>query len=236
MLRLVFIVIRFIFEIPFLLVQIKKYKNHPEKYSLEERIGWTRKLLRKATKRARVDLQISGVENVPQEGGYLITPNHQGLFDILALFNALDVPFKIVYKEELRKVGLAADVLDFMEYHAIERQNLRQSMRVIHTTSKEMKEGIPAVIFPEGTRSKKGNSLNEFKGGSFKAAIDAKVPIVPCAMIDCFRVLDYNSLKKVHCQIHFFKPLTYEDYKDMNSTEIANYVENTIQDYINAHD
>ena len=92
------------------------------------------------------------------------------------------------------------------------------------------------VIFPEGTSSKKGNSLNEFKGGSFKAAIDAKVPIVPCAMIDCFRVLDYNSLKKVHCQIHFFKPLTYEDYKDMNSTEIANYVENTIQDYINAHD
>ena len=79
MLRLVFIVIRFIFEIPFLLVQIKKYKNHPEKYSIEERIGWTRKLLRKATKRARVDLQISGVENVPQEGGYLITPNHKTL-------------------------------------------------------------------------------------------------------------------------------------------------------------
>ncbi len=72
-----------------------------------------------------------------------------------------------------------------------------------------MKEGMPAVIFPEETRSKKGNSLNELKGGSFKAAVDAKVPIVPCAMIDCFRVLDYNSLKKVHCQIHFFKPLTY---------------------------
>lgn len=236
MLRLVVIVIRFFFEIPLRVFQIKKYKKHPENYSLEERIGWTRKLLIKATKRANVDLQISGVENLPEKGGYLITPNHQGLFDILALFNAIDRPFKIVYKEELRKVGLAADVLDFMEYHAIERQNLRQSMRVIHTTSKEMKEGIPAVIFPEGTRSKKGNSLNEFKGGSFKAAIDAKVPIVPCAMIDCFRVLDYNSLRKVHCQIHFFAPLTYDQYKDMNSTEIASYVENTIQDYINAHD
>ena len=53
MLRLVYLVIRFLFEIPFLIFQIKRYKKHPERYSLEERINWTRKLLRKATRRAR---------------------------------------------------------------------------------------------------------------------------------------------------------------------------------------
>ncbi|HAD23541.1 MAG TPA: 1-acyl-sn-glycerol-3-phosphate acyltransferase, partial [Kandleria vitulina] len=40
--------------------------------------------------------------------------------------------------------------------------------------------------------------------------IDAKAPIVPCAMINCFKVLDYNSLKKVNCAIHFFEPVTYD--------------------------
>ena len=236
MLRLVFIVIRFFFDVPRTLHEIKKYYKHMNDYSLEERIGWTRKLLMKATKRARVDLEISGTENLPKEGGYLVTPNHQGMFDILALFDSIDRPFKIVYKKELRKVKLAAEVMDFMEYYAIDRENLRHSIKFIRTTSKELKEGIPAVIFPEGTRSKQGNTLNEFKGGSFKAAIDAKVPIVPCAMINCFKVLDYNSLKKVHCQIHYFKPLMYEDYHKMKSTEIAQYVEHTIQDYINEHD
>ena len=236
MLRLVYLVIRFLFEIPFLIFQIKRYKKHPERYSLEERINWTRKLLRKATRRARVKLDISGTEYLPKEGGFLVTPNHQGLFDILALFDALDQPFKIVYKEELRKISLAADVLDNMEYHAISRKNLRQSMKVIRSTTKELKDGLPAVIFPEGTRSREGNHLLEFKGGSFKAAIDAKAPIVPCAMINCFKVLDYNSLKKVNCAIHFFEPVTYDEYKDLASTEIAEMVQERIQSYINEHD
>lgn len=236
MLRLVFIVIRFFFEIPSIVHSVHSQKKHRDEIPLDQRIEWTRRLLIKATRRARVDLDISGTENLPQQGGYLITPNHQGLFDILALFDAIDRPFKIVYKVELRKIGIVADCLDNMEFHGIDRENLRQSIKVIRATTKELKEGMPAVIFPEGTRSKKGNTLNEFKGGSFKSAIDAKAPIVPCAMVDCFKVLDYNSLKKVHCQIHFFKPIPYEEYKGLNSTEIADRVSAQIQQYINEHD
>ena len=55
-------------------------------------------------------------------------------------------------------------------------------------------------------------------------------------MINCFKVLDYNSLKKVDCAIHFFEPITYEEYKDFTSTEIAEMVQERIQSYINEHD
>lgn len=236
MLRLVFIVIRFFFDIPSVVHAVHYQKKHRDEIPLAKRIDWTRRLLKKATKRARVDLTVSGTENLPAEGGYLITPNHQGMFDIVALFDAIERPFKIVYKVELRKIGLVADTLDNMEYQGIDRENLRQSIKVIRATTKDLKAGMPVVIFPEGTRSKQGNSLNEFKGGSFKSAIDAKVPIVPCAMVDCFKVLDYNSLKKVHCQIHFFKPIPYEEYQGLSSTEIADRVSAEIQNYINEHD
>lgn len=236
MLRLVFIVIRFFFDIPGVIHAVHYQKKHRDEIPLEKRIDWTRRLLKKATRRARVDLSISGTENLPQEGGYLITPNHQGMFDIVALFDAIERPFKIVYKVELRKIGLVADTLDNMEYQGIDRENLRQSIKVIRATTKDLKAGMPVVIFPEGTRSKQGNSLNEFKGGSFKSAIDAKAPIVPCAMVNCFKVLDYNSLKKVHCQIHFFKPIPYEEYHGLSSTEIADRVSSEIQNYINEHD
>ncbi|HAV18858.1 MAG TPA: 1-acyl-sn-glycerol-3-phosphate acyltransferase [Erysipelotrichaceae bacterium] len=235
MIRLVFIVIRFFFEIPSIFHRIHKQLKNKDQISVAERIDTMRRILRKAVKRANVDLKVYGVENLPEEGGFLITPNHQGMFDIVALFYAIDRPFKIVYKKELRKIKIVADALDSMDYLAIDRQNLRQSIQVIRQVKKELAEGMPWVIFPEGTRSKNGNQLLEFKGGSFKSAMDAKVPVVPVANINCYEVLDRNTLKKVHCQIHFLKPISYEEYKDMNSEELAMHVKKLIERCIEEH-
>ena len=109
MIRLVFIVIRFFFEIPSIFHRIHKQLKNKDQISVAERIDTMRKILRKAVKRANVDLKVYGVENLPEEGGFLITPNHQGMFDIVALFYAIDRPFKIVYKKELRKIKIVAD-------------------------------------------------------------------------------------------------------------------------------
>ena len=35
------------------------------------------------------------------------------------------------------------------------------------------------ICFPESTRSKNGNQVQDFKGGSFKSATKARCPIVP---------------------------------------------------------
>ena len=111
----------------------------------------------------------------------------------------------------------------------IDRENIRQSLKVIAAVTEEVKKGRNYVIFPEGTRSKNGNTVGEFKGGSFKAAINAKAPIIPVALIDCFKPFDTNTIKKVKVQVHFLKPMYYEDYKDMKSTEIAAFVQEEIQ-------
>ena len=46
-----------------------------------------------------------------------------------------------------------------------------------------IKKGISICIFPEGTRSKNGNHMLEFHGGSFKCATKAKCPILPIALV-----------------------------------------------------
>lgn len=231
--RLILIIFRFFFEIPGLIFQIKHIKKHKDSISFEERVDWTRRLLKKATKRARVNLTITGTEYLPETGGYLVTPNHQGLFDVLALFDSIDRPFKIILKKELMKVILLRDVVEFMDFPAIDRTNLRSSMKLMRHVKKELSEGIPYVVFPEGTRSRKGNELLEFKGGSFKPAMDAQVPIVPCVMVDCYKVLDSHSIKKVDCGIHYLPPITYEEYKDMRTVDVANLVQNRIQTKLN---
>ena len=112
--RLILIVLRFFFELPVLIFQLKHIKKHKDTIPFEERIDWTRRLLKKATKRARVNLTITGTEYLPETGGFFVAPNHQGLFDVLALFDSIERPFKIVFKKELLDVIFLRDVAEFM--------------------------------------------------------------------------------------------------------------------------
>ena len=93
-----------------------------------------------------------------------------------------------------------------MKAYMLDRDNVRQAMQVIIDVSNEVKNGRNYLIFAEGTRSKNGNRIGEFKGGSFKAATKAKCPIVPIALIDSFRPFDTNTISKVTVQVHFLKP------------------------------
>ena len=99
----------------------------------------------------------------------------------------------------------------------IDREDIRQSMQVIMDVTEEVKKGRNYLIFAEGTRSKMGNKLLEFKGGSFKAATKAKCPIIPIALIDSFKPFDTNSIAPVTVQVHFLEPIYYEEYQNMKA-------------------
>ena len=91
------------------------------------------------------------------------------------------------------------------------------------------------MIFPEGTRSKTGNSMREFHGGSFRAAIKGKVPVVPVAFIDCFKVLDQKGSQPLTVQVHYLPPILPEEYAGMKAAELADLVQSRIQECIDAN-
>lgn len=123
-----------------------------------------------------------------------------------------------------------------MKAYMIDRDDVRQAMQVIIDVAKEVKNGRNYLIFAEGTRSRNGNKVQPFKGGSFKAATKARCPIVPVALIDSFVPFDSSTTKPVTVQVHFLKPLYFDEYKDMKTTEIAGQVKDAIQQTIQEHD
>ena len=48
-------------------------------------------------------------------------------------------------------------------------------------------------------------------------------------MINSFLPFDSKSTEKVNVQVHYLAPITYEEYKDMKTTEIAARVEEAIR-------
>ena len=233
--RLALMVLRNIFRFPFVYGKLCHYAKHTDRYPEPEKWNHIRYTLSLAVKAGNVDLQVFGTENIPQEPGFMLYGNHQGLFDVLAIAASCEKPLGIVYKKELKNTPILKEILTCTNSFAMDREDVRQSLTVIQNVTKEVQSGRNYVIFPEGTRSKQGNEMGEFHGGSFRCAVKAKCTVVPMAFIDCFRVLDEKGSRPVTAQLHYLAPIYYEEYKDMKPAELADLVKSRIQACIDQH-
>lgn len=229
--RLSLMIFRNILIVPYYFILLMRYAtstkvSEEKKYSLIYNIGY------KGCKSGNVTVHGYGLENLPKESGYIMYPNHQGLFDVMGLVSLHKRPFGVVIKKEAYDVFCLRQLIQTMGGLFMDREDVKQGLQVINEVAKQVKEGRNFLIFPEGTRSKNGNKLGEFKSGSFKAATKAKCPIVPIAIIDCYLPFDTNSIKQVDVQIHILPPIPYEEYQGMKTTEIASMVKERIEKVI----
>ncbi len=230
--RLALMVLRNFWRVPGAYAKVCRYAKHTEKYSEEEKYAHIQYIMKRGVASGNIDLQVYGKENIPEENGFLMYANHQGLFDVVAIAASCDKPWGAVLKKELCGLPLLKQLIVCTKSFPMDREDIRQSMEVIISVTKEVKNGRNYLIFPEGTRSKNGNKMLEFHSGSFKCATKSKCPILPIAFIDSNKVFDQKGSKPVTMQIHYLEPIYYEEYKDMNTTELAAMVQARIEDVI----
>ena len=226
-------VLRNIVFVPYWWIKLCWYAAHTDDYPEEKKYAFLRLVDEHAIEGGNIHIDVHGAENIPKEKGFMFFPNHQGLFDVLAIIRACPDPFSVGAKKEVGEIPFLNQVFACMKAFIIDREDLKQSMQVIVNVIREVKVGRNYLIFPEGTRSRQGNQVQDFKGGSFKAATRARCPIIPVALINCFVPFDSKTTEHVNVQVHFLEPLLYEEYKDMKTTEIAAIVRDRIQHTIN---
>ena len=233
--RFVLMIAKNITKLPGVYSKLCRYAKNPGRYPEIETWNHVKRTLELCVKAGNVDLQVTGIENIPQEGGFMLYPNHQGLFDIMAIGSTCPQPLGAVYKKELNGIPVLKEIMKVTRSYSMDREDVRQSLQVIQAVTQEVKNGRSYLLFPEGTRSKKGNVMNDFHGGSFRCAVKAKCPVVPAAFIDSFKVLDQKGSKPVTVQLHYLKPIAYEEYKELKPAQLADLVKERIQACIDEH-
>ena len=233
--RIVTMVLKNFSIVPGAWQKLCRYAKHPEKYSEEEMYRHIQYILKRAVRGGNIDLQVSGTENIPKEGGFMLYANHQGMFDVLAVAATCDIPVGAVLKKELYDIPFLHQVAICTRSFPMDREDVRQSLTVIQSVIREVKAGRNYLIFPEGTRSRNGNQMGQFHSGSFRCATKSKCPIVPVALVDSFKVLDQKGSKPVTVQIHYLKPICWEEYGNLKTTELAALVKERIAQAIQAH-
>ncbi len=231
--RILLMVLRNFWRVPALFFKLCRYAKNPNAYPEQERWDHIKRILGLAVKSGNVDLQVTGIENIPAPGDpFMMYSNHQGMFDVVAIAATCPTPLGAVLKKELKDIPFIRQVIACTKSFPMDRHDVRQSLTVIQNVTAELQKGRSYIIFPEGTRSKDSNRMGEFHGGSFRCAIKAKCPLVPVALIDSFKVFDQKGCARLTVQLHYLPPIPYEEFAGLKATEVAAMVRDRIEQTI----
>ncbi|MGH3423536.1 MAG: lysophospholipid acyltransferase family protein [Nocardioidaceae bacterium] len=129
-----------------------------------------------------------GTENVPPEGGAILASNHKSYSDWL--FMPLVIPRRVTFvakAEYFEGHGLKGwfqrTFFSGAGQVPIDRTGGRASEGAIKTGLRILEQGGLFGIYPEGTRSHDGR-LYRGRTGLARMALEAKVPVVPVAVIN----------------------------------------------------
>ena len=190
-----------------------------------------KKFIETIAPKINLTFEVTGEENIPETNGFMVYSNHQSLADIFALIYLFRDRCQMGYvaKEEWRKYKIIANAILYTRSVFLTRGDSREAIKTIKEATELLKQGFNLVIFPEGTRSK-CHEMAEFKGGAFKFAEKAKVPILPVTLDGGYKLLEEKgTYQPAHVKITVHPLVHIEEMDKHQQKEAAAEIEATIR-------
>ena len=160
-----------------------------------------------------VKVTVIGKENMPDEAT-LYVGNHRSFFDILVLYVQCIGLTGFIAKDSMEKIPSLRVWMRYLYCLFLNRDDMKQGMKVILQAIDYIKQGISICVFPEGTRNK-GEELSmlPFKEGTFKIALKTGCPIVPISINNTAEIFENHmpKMKRTHVIIEYGKPIYPKD-------------------------
>lgn len=167
-------------------------------------------------------VRVEGRHKIDPAQVYVMVSNHQSGLDILVLFK-LHRHFKWVAKKGLFQIPFIGWNMALNGYIAIERSRGRSKLQMMDQAAASIEEGNSVMLFPEGTRSPDG-SLQMYKTGAFRLALETHSPIVPVVIKNTHRAIKKGGLmihKNDQIKLVVLDPIPYESFCHMDSKQLA---------------
>jgi 1-acyl-sn-glycerol-3-phosphate acyltransferase len=169
-----------------------------------------------------------GIDNVPREGPAIIASNHLSFSD--HFFAPLPLPRKVVFLAKSEYfTGRGVKGLFSKAFFSglgqipVDRSGGAASERALRTGLRVLAQGDLLGIYPEGTRTPDGR-LYRGKTGVARLALEARAPVVPCAMIGGFEFQPPGKIRprlRIRPGVRFGKPLDFSRYYGMEQDRIV---------------
>jgi 1-acyl-sn-glycerol-3-phosphate acyltransferase len=169
-----------------------------------------------------------GTENVPREGPAILASNHLSFSD--HFFAPLPLPRKVVFLAKSEyftgrglKGLLSRAFFSGVGQIPVDRSGGAASERALRTGLRVLAAGQLLGIYPEGTRTPDGR-LFRGKTGVARLALEARVPVIPTAMIGGFEFQPPGRVTPrltIRPGVRFGKPLDFSRYYGLEQDRIV---------------
>ena len=131
---------------------------------------------------------------MPKDEAVLYIGNHRSFFDIIITYSRCPRLTGYISKQSITKIPVLGLWMKRLHCLFLDRDDIKQGLKVVLAAIDQVKSGISICVFPEGTRCKNKDDLTEvqsFKEGTFKIATKIKkrhvvirygTPIDPAAL------------------------------------------------------
>lgn len=151
-------------------------------------------------------MQRVGREHIPKDGPLLLAANHRSFLDPFLIGTCVRRPVYYFAKRELFERRWQAWVLNALGAFPVDRG--AGDRAAVDTAREILRRGDCVVLFPEGTRTRKG-PLAEPKRGVGRLALEAGVPVVPIAVIGSEEVRRGWRIRPRRVRLRIGRPLSF---------------------------
>ncbi len=212
MIRLIIVVI---FLIPFLIISLLLQAmvlliglfNRPKRDIISLRIvQWAFKVVLSIS---GTRITYLGEENIPQDGAFLYILNHRSIFDVLVTYSHCPSITGYVAKKEMGKYLTLTWWMKLLYCEFLDRGNMRSGLKSLHNCADKITAGVSMAIFPEGTRNKTDQPLQEFQKGAFKIAERSNCKILPVSINNTEKIFEAHLplIRSAHVVVEYLPPI-----------------------------
>ena len=146
--------------------------------------GWLRLAVNGGTFILGIKNRVTGMENLPtgELSAAVLLVKHQSTWETFSMVALMPRPLAFVFKRELLYVPFFGWAMSRMDMIHIDRSQRAQAFnKVVIQGKRLMSKGTWVIMFPEGTRTARGQK-GVYKAGGTRLAIEAGVPVIPVAV------------------------------------------------------
>ncbi len=135
-----------------------------------------------------VSVSVRRKGNIKDGQSYVFVANHQGAFDIFAIYGFLGHNFRWMMKESLKKIPMVGWACKNSGQVFVARSSVHGIANTMKEAQKRLAGGLSLVVFPEGARTFTGE-VGPFKRGAYTLATEFNLPVVPVTIDGAFKVM-----------------------------------------------
>lgn len=163
--------------------------------------------------------RVEGLENIPEEGPFILCSNHISMRDPVLIAAVCKRPLRFMAKQELFETRAKWFTTFLYKLGAFPVARGEGDLSAIRTSLSILKNGECLGIFPQGTRRKKTDAQEPpMNAGVAMLAVRAKVPVVPVYLKAPYRLF-------CRMRVRIGAPMDFSDIRRADKAALSDVTE-----------